>query len=428
MADSTLINKEVAIVPAPKVCVAKPGRKRFTARQCPNKIPDEILNNQKLNQAIQILPTNYTFEVHKTVHKIRQVKAKCVALQFPEGLLRYACVLSDIVEQFTDADTIIMSDVTYGACCIDDYSAAALGCDFLVHYGHSCLISNQDTTIPAFYVFVLIEIDNNHFVDTVAFNRESFPLGSTIVIVSTVQFSRALQYAKHELEKKGYQVVIPKELPLSPGEVLGCTSPRVPEGCDAMIYLGDGRFHLESMMIHNPTLKAYAYDPYEKALTREGYDHKEMRDTRKEQIQRAVDGKVWGLIMGTLGRQGSIKVVNELKTKMEQSGKEVVVVLLSEIFPDKLRLLPDVDVWVQNACPRLSIDWGTSFDRPLLNTYEASVALERCELQVPYPMDFYANNSTGPWTPNNVKHRSKMNSAAVKALLAARRKKQAANK
>lgn len=33
--------------------------------------------------------------------------------------------------------TFIMGDVTFGACCIDDYSAAALGADFLVHYGHS---------------------------------------------------------------------------------------------------------------------------------------------------------------------------------------------------------------------------------------------------------------------------------------------------
>ena len=32
-----------------------------------------------------------------------------------------------------------MGDVTYGACCVDDYSARALECDFMVHYGHSCL-------------------------------------------------------------------------------------------------------------------------------------------------------------------------------------------------------------------------------------------------------------------------------------------------
>ena len=33
-----------------------------------------------------------------------------------------------------------MADVTYGACCVDDFSARALGCDLMVHYGHSCLV------------------------------------------------------------------------------------------------------------------------------------------------------------------------------------------------------------------------------------------------------------------------------------------------
>lgn len=37
----------------------------------------------------------------------------------------------------------IMGDVTYGACCIDDFSAAAMGADFLVHYGHSCLVGGS---------------------------------------------------------------------------------------------------------------------------------------------------------------------------------------------------------------------------------------------------------------------------------------------
>jgi hypothetical protein len=44
-----------------------------------------------------------------------------------------------IFPRFTKAGTVIMGDVTYGACCIDDYSALAMGCDLLVHYGHSCL-------------------------------------------------------------------------------------------------------------------------------------------------------------------------------------------------------------------------------------------------------------------------------------------------
>lgn len=41
--------------------------------------------------------------------------------------------------RFCQVETLIMGDVTYGACCVDDYTARALGCDFLLHYGHSCL-------------------------------------------------------------------------------------------------------------------------------------------------------------------------------------------------------------------------------------------------------------------------------------------------
>lgn len=44
-----------------------------------------------------------------------------------------------MTNRFTRAQTVIMGDVTYGACCVDDYTARALGADLLIHYGHSCL-------------------------------------------------------------------------------------------------------------------------------------------------------------------------------------------------------------------------------------------------------------------------------------------------
>ena len=49
------------------------------------------------------------------------------------------CFSSLVCDSFTTADTIIMGDVTYGACCVDDFTARALGADLMVHYGHSCL-------------------------------------------------------------------------------------------------------------------------------------------------------------------------------------------------------------------------------------------------------------------------------------------------
>ena len=41
------------------------------------------------------------------------------------------------------------------------------------------------------------------------------------------------------------------------GEVLGCTAPVVPAGTDAIVFVADGRFHLEAIMIANPDIAAF---------------------------------------------------------------------------------------------------------------------------------------------------------------------------
>lgn len=369
-------------------------------RKAASQIPDEILKDPKLTAAISALPQNYNFEIHKTVWRVKQAKAQRVALQFPEGLLMFACTIADILEQFTGAETVIMGDVTYGACCVDDFTARALGADFMVHYGHSCLVPIDTTLIKMLYVFVDIRIDNQHMIDTLCYN---FPPGSSIALVSTIQFVAALQSISQVLQGE-YKILVPQSRPLSPGEILGCTSPMLPAEIQHLVYIGDGRFHLESIMIANPKVAAYRYDPYSKVFSVEKYDHVRMQATRQEAIHRASSAGRFGLILGTLGRQGSPKILTHIREVMDAAGIEYVILLLSEVYPNKLRLFHDVDAWVQVACPRLSIDWGAAFDKPLLTPYEACVAVKAATWKDVYPMDFYANDSLGPWTVNHTKH------------------------
>lgn len=37
------------------------------------QVPDEILHNEKLQRAVSVLPSNYNFEIHKTIWRIKQV-------------------------------------------------------------------------------------------------------------------------------------------------------------------------------------------------------------------------------------------------------------------------------------------------------------------------------------------------------------------
>lgn len=529
-----------------------------------SSIPADILQDPLLADAIaHNLPKNYEFEVHKTIWNIRKWDCKMVALQMPEGLLMWGCILSDIIERFTSAQTVILGDVTYGACCIDDYTAIALGCDMLVHYGHSCLVPIENTRIRTLYVFVEISIDSEHLAKTIRRNfpsdRDAFvrdvvratdsaadggvdvPIGSVLggrkrieadrshkgeielelsnepaaspssstrlALVSTIQFAAALNRLKEDLSSSvedgasitqkpsesvaeshlpivphatnqdldagRYEIVVPRSKPLSPGEILGCTAPRLND-VDAILYLADGRFHLEAIMIANPSLPAFRYDPYSKKLTREWYDHEEMRSVRGSAIKSAkatlpsigapaaesangvldsphqpstlASGQVWGVILGTLGRQGSLLQMEAILRQLETYRITDTVdsstvarsipympILLSELSPAKLALFNEgidpntteanVTTFIQTSCPRLSIDWGYAFQKPLLNPYEAAVVLGRAQgweeeqgqssggqvtkeprsLKGAYPMDFYEAGSV--WAVSRVKGR-----------------------
>ncbi|KIW63195.1 diphthamide biosynthesis protein 1 [Phialophora macrospora] len=376
-----------------------------TTRKTPralNQVPSDILDDPDIQAAIALLPQNYSFEIPKTIHRIRTLQAKRVALQFPEGLLMFATTISDILTQFCPGtETLIMGDVTYGACCIDDYTARALGCDLLVHYAHSCLIPVSATKIATLYIFVDISIDTKHLVTTLSRN---IPPGKTIAMVGTIQFNSTLHTIRPALEAEGLKLVVPQVMPLSKGEVLGCTAPKITPDAnvDLILYLGDGRFHLEAAMIANPDIPAYRYDPYSQKLTRETYSHDEMLNMRSTAIRTAKKAKKWGLILGALGRQGNPHTLTMLENYLNQRSIPYVNLLLSEIFPGKLAMFQDVDCWVQIACPRLSIDWGYAFPRPLLTPYEALVVLgaqQGWEKEGgTYPMDFYANNGLGRTT------------------------------
>ena len=76
-----------------------------------NQIPDSLINDPILNEMISAaLPSNYNFEIHKTIFKIQSIKQtkKRIALQFPEGLLLFATTISEILEKYTGCVCIIM--------------------------------------------------------------------------------------------------------------------------------------------------------------------------------------------------------------------------------------------------------------------------------------------------------------------------------
>jgi 2-(3-amino-3-carboxypropyl)histidine synthase len=187
-------------------------------------------------------------------------------------------------------------------------------------------------------------------------------------------------------------------------------------------------------MIANPDVPAFRYDPYSKKLTRERYDHIEMQSVRDNAVQEARKSltnlsknhswiaeeslPLWGVILGTLGRQGNLKQMQAVTHQLQASNKPIpyIQILLSELSPAKLALFnPHISAFIQTSCPRLSIDWGYAFEKPLLSPYETAVAVgktpswmdktqraeNRSEASGIYPMNFYEAGS--PWAISRVK-------------------------
>ncbi|SBS87596.1 diphthamide biosynthesis protein 1, putative [Plasmodium ovale] len=437
-------------------------------------IPKFILNNELLKKAIKkAFPENYNFEVYKCIDIILRERYKNIALQLPEGLLIWGLYLSEIFYFFCNCveEVTILGDVTYGGCCIDDFTSEKLNCDLIIHYGHSCLIPLTVTKIRCIYVFVDIKLNSTHLVETI---KTNFQKKDIILLLGTIQFSCIVHSVHNALKRENYFDIllpIPQVLPLTRGEVLGCTSPnlyhflyeQVIKGDDRneysngakpntsaetatatataatvasvtpgnrppqisvrtnekneshimnecrnflkrnsvkIVFIADGRFHLESLMIQNPDFTFYRYNPFDKILSEEKYNYKLFYEIRKNEIKKCRNCRSVCIILSTLGRQGNVNILKNIINIIKQKNIPYIILLLSEIFNDKLKLFKNIDVFIQIGCPRLSIDWGNYNLKPLLNTYEAYVLLKSVQYRDIYPMDFYSNRGN-EWTNYN---------------------------
>ena len=366
----------------------------------------DLEENVLLTIALEKLPKNYNFEIYKSIKKIREISKKkkkknpLIALQFPEGLLIFSLLISDILSTFAECETIILGDITYGACCIDDIGCSLLNCDLIIHYAHSCLKPNIITLVKVMYIFVEIKIDIEHLVKTIILN---FPKenSDSLFFLGSLQYNSSLFVLKRKLIDYGYDknnIIIPQNKPRVIGEVIGCTSPILEKKKDNcyVIFICDGRFHMESVMIQNPNFKFFQYNPFTKYLTIEEYDIDLMKKIRFEQIEKLKESKFIGVIFGTLGRQGSKGILDRINKLLDENNKDYVNICLNEITEEKISKFPQCDCFIQIACPRLSIDWPDQFSKPMLTPYETYIAFGKIEKPEIYRMDNYSYE-TGEW-------------------------------
>jgi len=312
----------------------------------------------------------FDLEEERVKQEIAKLGAKRVLLQFPEGLKSEASKLAKMVEKL-GAIAIVSADPCYGACDVATAEAESLGADLVVHYGHSKMLKHE--RVPTVYVEARAVLN----VDSAV--RKALPLLSKwrrIGLVTTVQHVQTLDHVKEMLLREGKTVVVGEAGRVSyAGQVIGCdysNAKSVAKDVDAFLFVGGGRFHAlgVGLSTSKPTIVA---DPYEGNAFSIDEEAKRVLKSRWANIEEAKRSKSFGILVGLKPKQQRFEEALQLKATLEQDGRAALLLAIREITPEALAGFPQIEAFVDTACPRVAVDDATRFRRPVLTVNEALV-------------------------------------------------------
>jgi len=293
------------------------------------------------------------------IKKLKDLKAKRVFVQFPEGIkLR----IQDIAKQLEkeNFEIVLCLEPCYGACDIRDEEALRLDCDTILHIGHESLgIKNK---LPVVFWEYFIESDPIPILEK-EFDKLN-NLGN-IGLVTSIQFVKTIPVIKSYLEKKGKKVFIHKTLQY-PGQVLGCkleAAKNIEEKVDCFLCISAGKFYGLGLILET-----------EKPVLCLDLERKEIYnlDKLKRKIQKITawnksqlkDAKKVGVLVSW--KKGQLKNPFKIKEKLKKEGKEVFILAMDEITPEKIEGMK-LDALVNLACPRIGIDDLERYRIPVIN-------------------------------------------------------------
>ena len=316
--------------------------------------------------------TSFDLEEKRLKKEISKGTAKIVLVQLPEGLKAEGPRLATLIED-AGALAIVSADPCYGACDLALPDAESLCADLIVHYGHSS--QTKQERVPTIYMEARAKISVKAAV------KKAIPLlepWSNIGLVTTVQHVHKLDEAKILLLKAGKTVAIGDAgLVKHPGQVIGCNfsnAQSVSEEVEAFLFVGGGRFHAIGVALATakPTIIA---DPYEKRAYSIHDEVPRILKQRWASISEAKGAENFGVLIGLKSGQNRVREAVKIKEELQKSGRKATLLALREITSNALIQFPNIDTFVNTACPRLSLDDTPNFLKPILSLNEALVML-----------------------------------------------------
>jgi len=168
-------------------------------------------------------------------------------------------------------------------------------------------------------------------------------LPHTIYIVYGIQYKKLALEIKKSLKNK-------KIIGFS--QILGCS--KLKTRADAILLVGEARFHALNIALSSGK-PVFIFDN----LSINKIDSQEilaMQKQEKGKYLKFLSSSSVGILVSTKPGQENLKAAEKIKKTLEKKSKKVFLFLADSISPDELENFPDIDMWINTACPGISLD------------------------------------------------------------------------
>lgn len=294
------------------------------------------------------------------VKQLKKLNVKRVFVQFPEGLTLRIQEIAKSLER-EGFQLIICVEKCFGACDVRDVEALRLGCEAILHIGHIPFL--RKTKLPVVYWEYQLNVNPIPILEE---NFQKLANYQKIGLLTSTQFVQTIPEVKRFLEMRGKEVFVHTSLKY-PGQILGCdleAGIAIAERVDCFLCITAGKFYGFgiALKVDKPVLSLDLERRVIYSLEEEKRKIQKLIEWNKAQLKEA--RKVGIVVSWKKGQLYGDPF--KVKSELEGDGKEVYILAMDEITPEKLEGLK-LDALINFACPRIGRDDINRFKLPIVN-------------------------------------------------------------
>ena len=308
-----------------------------------------------------------------------------IVLQVPAGLVRNAHRLVDQLRDATGADVVLAGRACFGACDVPT-PEEGIRADLAIVLGHAPI---PNVVLPMATIFVeMREPGGDPAALAATIDRAGLP--SRLGLVASVQHLGLVEPLAAALTLRGRTVRVgtgDRRLAY-PAQALGCNytgAESIATEVDAFLFLGTGRFHPLGLAfaVDRPV---WSLDPLQNVLE-PPIDRGALVRRRQLAVAVARDARRWGILVSSFAGQNRMPTALALQERAQSRGRTAEIFVFDRLDPRDLEGR-SVDAYVNTACPRIALDDGDLYAKPMLTPPEFLMALGDLPLE-PYRFDTY---------------------------------------